>query len=51
MFLATLTNFSAVREFFFLHINHINIDLMHFIINKLNSLNNVPDKSSFSVFF
>ena len=50
MFQATLTNFNAVRDFL-LHINHINIDFMHSIINKSNSSNNVPDKSSFSVIF
>ena len=50
MFLATLTYFNAVRDFF-RHINNINIDFMHSIINKLSSLNNVPDRSSFSVFF
>ena len=36
---------------FFLHINQINIDFMYSIINKVNSLNNVSDKSSFSVIF
>ena len=42
---------SMLLEIFFLHINHIYIDCMHSIINKLNSLNNVLDKSSFNVIF
>ena len=50
MFLATLTDFNTAKDFF-LHSNHINIDFMYSIINKVNSLNNVPDKSSFSVIF